>query len=99
MEIQSKNTRMADVDAVIYIPIINKINKQKSVLKVNIQDKIKYNLNPDNLRIKNGYAYHSKLNNYVHRIITNNNYKIVDHMNKDRMDCTRKKTLESLIID
>lgn len=78
----------------VFVPVINKINKHSAVVKINYDDYIKYDVK-GNLRIKNGYAYHKKYKDYLHRVITEYKYEIVDHANRNRLDCTRSNLRRS----
>jgi hypothetical protein len=78
----------------VFVPIKNKLNRKSGVLKIFYDDYIKYDV-ANNVRINNGYAFHKKHKKYLHRIITNEKYKIVDHINKDKLDCRRSNLRES----
>lgn len=79
----------------VFIPVVNRINNQFGVVIVNLEDKVRFNLSQQTMRIKNGYAFHRKLNKYIHRLITEDQYQIVDHVNKNKLDCTRLNLRQS----
>ena len=83
------------IKANVYMPIVNKINKRSGILKLDLSQKIKHGFKKESIRIKNGYAFCSNHGEYVHRVITGCSFKIVDHKNKDKLDCRECNLRES----
>lgn len=78
----------------VYLPVVNKINKQSGIVKMNLIDKIGSGIKKSEIRIKNGYPFSIKWKDYLHRIVLDD-CKLVDHINKNKMDCSRLNLRES----
>lgn len=72
----------------VFIPVVNKINKQSGIVKLDLIDYVQLNIKKSELRIKNGYAFSMLWKDYLHRLVLDE-CLIVDHKNKNRLDCTR----------
>lgn len=78
----------------VFIPVVNKINKHSGVVSLNLSDQIDLKIESSKLRIKNGYAFSNIHNEYLHRVIMPD-CVIVDHKDKNKLNCNRENLRES----
>jgi hypothetical protein len=78
----------------VFIPVVNKINKQSGVVVLRLIDQIDLQIKSDKLRIKNGYAFSSIHNEYLHRLVMPD-CLIVDHKDKNKLNCDINNLRES----
>ena len=100
MQIKANEIKMVDVDSIVpnskvFIPVVNKINKKSAVVVVDLNDKIRLSITANDLRIKNGYAFSCKRKDYLHRLIVGKDWLIVDHIDKNKTNCSRSNLRQS----